>query len=359
MSFYLKIGFDLECALSSILILEVIFMKYTKLGNSDLNVSRICLGCMGFGNPETGMHKWTLDEKESNEIIHHAIDSGINFFDTAMAYQGGTSERFLGKAIRESQKRDDLIVATKYTPISKLQKEEGISSTDYINQCLEASLDRLGLTNIDLYIMHSWDFLTPMEETLTVLNDAIKAGKVRALGISNCYAWQLARINDLAKQMGLQGFVSIQSHYNLIAREDERELVNYCKEENIAMTPYSSLASGRLSRKPGETSKRNELDAFAKTKYNASEDKDLPIIERVNEIAEKRNVTMTQVALAWLLTKVKSPVVGATKFHHIDDAVCSVSMELTEQEKNYLEELYTPHSIVGVLANRGWEKQAK
>lgn len=334
-------------------------MKYIKLGNSDLNVSRICLGCMGFGNPEAGMHKWTLDEKESQEIMEHAIDSGINFFDTAMAYQGGTSEEFLGKAVRSSGKRDQLVIATKYTPIFPALKEKNMSSTDYINNCLNASLQRLGLETIDLYIMHSWDFLTPMGETLTVLNDAIKAGKIRALGISNCYAWQLAKINDLAKEKGLQGFVSIQSHYNLIAREDERELVNYCKEENIAMTPYSALASGRLSRKPGEHSKRLELDAFAKTKYDASEDVDLPIIERVNEIAEKHNVSMTEVSLAWLLTKVTSPVVGATKLHHIDGAIKAVDLELSDEEIQYLEELYTPHNVVGVLANRGWQKQAE
>lgn len=334
-------------------------MKYTKLGNSDLEVSRICLGCMGFGKAEMGMHKWTLDEKESEDIILHAIESGINFFDTAMAYQGGTSEVFLGKAIRNSGKRNELVVATKYTPISKEIKDSGMTSKDYINQCLDASLQRLGLDTIDLYIMHSWDYLTPIEETLSVLNEAIIKGKIRFLGISNAYAWQLAKINALAKEMNLEGFVSIQSHYNLLAREDERELVNLCKEDNIAMTPYSALASGRLSRKPGETTKRLEMDAFAKTKYDATADIDEKIIMRVSEIAERRNVSMTEVSLAWLLEKVTSPVVGASKYKHIDGAVNAVNLQLSEEEINCLEELYVPHKLVGVLANRSWQKQAE
>lgn len=334
-------------------------MEYIKLGNSDLNVSRICLGCMGFGDANKGMHKWTLDLNSSKEIIEHAIDVGINFFDTAMAYQGGTSEEYLGKAIKESNKRDKLIIATKYTPITKEIKDSGISSKQYINECIDNSLNRLGLDTIDLYIMHSWDYLTPMEETLSVLNEAINKGKIRYLGISNAYAWQLARINDLAKLLNLNGFVSIQSHYNLIAREDERELVNYCKEENIAMTPYSSLASGRLSRKPDEKSKRLELDAFAKSKYEGTEDIDLPIILRVEELANKYNVSMSEISLAWLLSKVTSPVVGASKLSQIDTAIKAVDLKLNKEDIDYLEELYTPHKLVGLLANMPFQKQAK
>ena len=331
-------------------------MKYTKLGNSSLEVSRICLGCMGFGVAEAGMHKWTLPYEDTKAIIDYALDQGINFFDTAMAYQGGTSEEFVGKALKDV--RDKVIIATKYTPRfgDNLQKYTG---TQWIRKCIDDSLTRLGTDHIDLYIMHSWDYNTPVYESLSALNEAVQAGKVRALGISNCYAWQLAKANALAEKNGFAPFVSIQSHYNLIAREDERELRKLCLEDNIAMTPYSSLASGRLSRKPGETSKRLELDAFAKTKYDATAEQDNLIINRVSELAEKKGVSMTEVSLAWLLTKVTSPVVGATKVSHIDGAVKAVGLELSEEEIRYLEETYVPHALVGVLANSGWKKQAE
>jgi len=334
-------------------------MKYTKLGNNDFTVSRICLGCMGFGAAEAGMHKWTLDYESSKEIIQYALDKGITFFDTAMAYQSGTSEEFVGRAIRESGKRDEVIIATKYSPVQKQMVEEGKGGRQYIETCLNNSLSRLGTDHIDLYIMHSWDYLTPVAETLETLNDAIKAGKIRAIGISNCYSWQLAKANALAEAKGLTQFVSIQSHYNLLAREDERELVKYCKEDNIAMTPYSALAAGRLSKKPGETSKRLELDAFAKGKYDATAEADQKVIERVLEISEKKGVSMTEVSLAWLLTKVTSPVVGATKPHHIDGAVNAVDLILTEEEIKYLEEPYIPHALVGVLGQSTWIKQAE
>lgn len=330
-------------------------MKYVKLGDSDLQVSRICLGCMGFGNAEAGFHKWTLDEDASRQIILAAIDQGINFFDTAMAYQSGTSEEFVGRAIKASGQRDKLVVATKYTPAP-------VDVTDrkkYLETCLDRSLQRLGMEHVDLYIMHSWDYNTPVLDTLETLDKAIKAGKIRAIGISNCYAWQLAKANALAQANGLAKFVSIQSHYNLLAREDERELRKYCLEDNIAMTPYSALASGRLSRKPGETSKRLELDAYAKGKYDATAEQDGKIIEKVMAIAEKRNVSMTEVSLAWLLTKVTSPVVGATKPHHLDGALKAVDLELTDEEIQELEEPYVPHALVGVLGSAKWQKQAQ
>ena len=333
-------------------------MKYTKLGSSYLTVSRICLGCMGFGKPEAGMHKWTLDYEETKKIIDQALAEGITFFDTAMAYQSGTREEFVGKAIREAGKRSETVIATKYSPVSPQAKEAGKGGRAYIEECLNNSLKRLGTDYVDLYIMHSWDYLTPMAETLETLHDAVRAGKIRAIGISNCYAWQLAKINALAESRGLTKFVSIQSHYNLLAREDERELVKYCKEDGIAMTPYSALAAGRLSRRPGETSKRLELDAFAKGKYDATAAQDALIIERVAEIAEKRNVSMTEVSLAWLLTKVTAPVVGATKPHHIDGAVKAVDLQLTEEECAYLEEPYVPHALVGVLGMSTFHKQA-
>ena len=334
-------------------------MQYTKLGNSELNVSRICLGCMGFGKSEAGFHKWTLPYEETKPIIAHALDQGINFFDTAMAYQSGTSEEFVGRAIRELTNRDKVILATKYTPRNTEELLQKYTGAQWIEKCVDDSLMRLGMDSIDLYIMHSWDYETPVEETLRKLTELHEQGKIRAIGVSNCYAWQLAKANALAEQLGTLKFVSIQSHYNLIAREDERELVKYCKEDNIAMTPYSALASGRLSRKPSETSKRLELDTYAKGKYDATATEDEKIIDRVAEISEKRNVTMTEVSLAWLLGKVTAPVVGATKVSHIDGAVRAVDLRLSEEEIAFLEEPYVPHTLVGVLGNAKWKKQKR
>lgn len=325
-------------------------MKYVKLGNSDLNVSRICLGCMGFGNAATGQHSWTIDEEKSREIIKHALDSGINFFDTAIVYQNGTSEQFLGRAVKDFAKRDDVVIATKFLPRSGYEISNGVSGQQHISASLDQSLKNLGLDYVDLYIYHMWDYQTPIYDVLDGLNNAVKAGKVRYIGIANCYAWQLAKANALAEKNNFAKFVSVQNHYNLIFREEEREMKPFCAEDNIAMTPYSALASGRLSRKPGETSKRLETDAYAKFKYDASADTDSKIIERVAELSEKYGVTMTEISLAWLLTKVTSPVAGATKFHHIDGAVKSVDLKLSDEDLNYLEELYTPHKLVGVMA---------
>ena len=325
-------------------------MNYVKLGNSDLNVSRICLGCMGFGNATTGQHTWTLDEEHSREIIKHALELGVNFFDTAIVYQQGSSEQFVGRAVKDFAKRDDVVVATKFLPRTSAEIENKISGQQHISASLDKSLKNLGLDYVDLYIYHMWDYQTPIYEILEGLDNAVKAGKVRYIGIANCYAWQLAKANALAEKNNFAKFVSVQNHYNLIFREEEREMNDLCAEDNIALTPYSALASGRLSRKPGETSKRLQEDAYAKFKYDATADVDSKIIERVAELAEKYNVTMTEISLAWLLTKVTSPVVGATKFHHIDGAVKSVDFKLSADDVNYLEELYTPHKLVGVMA---------
>ncbi len=325
-------------------------MKYVKLGNSDLNVSQICLGCMGFGNAATGQHSWTLDEEKSREIIKLALDSGINFFDTAIVYQYGTSEQFLGRAVKDFAKRDDVVIATKFLPRSGSEIANGVTGQQHISASLDQSLKNLGLDYVDLYIYHMWDYQTPIYDVLDGLNNAVKAGKVRYIGIANCYAWQLAKANALAEKNNFAKFVSVQNHYNLIFREEEREMKPFCAEDNIAMTPYSALASGRLSRKPGETSKRLQEDTYAKGKYDASADADSKIIERVVELSEKYGVTMTEISLAWLLTKVTSPVAGATKFHHIDGAVKSVDLKLSDEDLNYLEELYTPHKLVGVMA---------
>lgn len=325
-------------------------MKYTKLGNSDLNVSRICLGCMGFGNATTGQHSWTLGEDDSREIIKHALESGINFFDTAIVYQQGSSEQFVGRALKDFAKRDDVVVATKFLPRSPEEIANGITGQQHITNSLDQSLKNLGMDHVDLYIYHMWDYQTPIFDVLEALNNAVKAGKVRYIGIANCYAYQLAKANYLAEKNNFAKFVSVQNHYNLIFREEEREMKFFCDEDNIAMTPYSALASGRLSRKPGETSKRLEMDSYAKGKYDGSADVDSKIIARVIELADKYSVSMTEVSLAWLLTKVTSPVVGATKFHHIDGAVKSVDLQLSDEDINYLEELYVPHQLVGVMA---------
>ena len=325
-------------------------MKYTTLGKSDLKVSRICLGCMGFGDTQKGMHSWTLPYEQSKEIVKYALESGINFFDTAMGYQGGTSEEYLGRIIKECANREDVIVATKFVPRTESEIKNNISGQQHVENCLDASLKRLQMDYVDLYVYHFWDYNTPIEDIMEGLHNVIKQGKARYIGISNCYAYQLAKANAIARQNGWDEFISIQGHYNLIFREEEREMVPLCKEENIALTPYSSLASGRLSKHPGEESKRMREDSFAKGKYDSTADADLKIIHRVEEIAQIRGVSMSEVSLAWLIKKTTSPTVGATKKHHIDTAVKAVELELTDEEIKYLEELYMPHELVGVMA---------
>ena len=325
-------------------------MKYTKLGPSDLTVSRVCMGCMGFGDASQGQHAWTLDEEHSREIIRHGLENGIDFFDTAIAYQSGTSEQYLGRALRDFARRDEVTVATKFLPRTQEEIEAGVTGQQHIERMINKSLQNLGMDYVDLYIYHMWDWLTPIEEILDGLNRVVKAGKARYIGISNCFAWQLAKANAIADREGWARFISVQGHYNLIFREEEREMVPYCREENIALTPYSALASGRLSRKPGETSARLEQDAYARFKYDATAQQDGVIIGRVAELAEKRGVSMTEISLAWLLTKADAPVVGATKFHHVNGAVKATKLDLTEEEIAYLEEPYVPHALAGVMA---------
>ena len=325
-------------------------MEYIKLGASELRVSRVCLGCMGLGNAATGQHSWTVDEAASRDIIRHALDAGINFFDTAIAYQNGTSEEYVGRALRDFAKRDEVVVATKFLPRADKEIEDGVTGQQHIAKQLDMSLSHLGMDYVDLYIYHMWDYQTPIHDILDGLARVVKAGKVRYIGIANCYAWQLAKANALAEKEGFPKFVSVQNHYNLLFREEEREMAPFCEEENIAMTPYSALASGRLSRKPGETTKRLREDSYAKLKYDKAAEADGKIIDRVAEMAEKYQVTMTEISLAWLLTKVTSPVVGATKASHVDGAASAVALRLAEEDIAYLEELYTPHPLVGVMA---------
>ncbi|MEQ9849491.1 aldo/keto reductase [Pectobacterium brasiliense] len=334
-------------------------MQYTKLGNSDLTVSRICMGCMGFGDASTGQHSWTLGEAESREIIRYGLENGINFYDTAIAYQRGSSERYVGKALRDMAKRDDVVVATKFLPRTQQQISDGLSGQHAIAQSLDQSLQNLGMDYVDLYICHIWDYNTPILDVLDALHRAVKAGKVRAIGISNCHAWQLAKANAIAQHENLTPFVSVQSHYNLIMREDERELFGLCAEDNIALTPYSALASGRLSRLEGVESLRLKEDAYAKGKYDTTAEQDRIIIDRVAELAARRCVSMTEISLAWLLTKVTAPVVGATKKHHIDGAVKAVNLTLSDDEIRSLEESYQPHRLVGVMAQNTPQTQAK
>jgi aryl-alcohol dehydrogenase-like predicted oxidoreductase len=262
----------------------------------------------------------------------------------------------VGKALRDFAKRDDYVIATKFTPRTEVEIKQGVSGQQHIENYLNQSLKNLGLDYVDLYIYHMWDYHTPMEEIMEGLDAAVKSGKARYVGISNCFAWQLAKANFYARKHGLHEFISIQGHYNLLAREEEREMAPFCYDQNIAMTPYSALASGRLSKRPGETSKRLEQDAYAKFKYDKTAEADGRIIERVMELADKRNVSMTEISLAWLLTKVTSPVVGATKFSHVDGAVKAVDLELTQEETGYLEELYVPHELAGVMAQNGKQK---
>lgn len=325
-------------------------MDYVKLGNSDLTVSRICLGCMGFGDPGRGQHSWTLDEEHSREIIRRAVELGVNFFDTAIAYQSGTSEQYVGRALRDFGGRDRAVIATKFLPRTNEEIAAGISGQEHIARSLEQSLRNLGTDYVDLYIYHMWDHQTPIMDIMDGLDRVVRQGKARYIGISNCFAWQLAKANALAEKEGFAKFVSVQGHYNLIFREEEREMAPLCAADNIAMTPYSALAGGRLSKRPGESSKRLAEDSYAKFKYDATAEQDALVIGRVAELAEKRGVTMTEISLAWLLAKVTAPVVGATRLHHIEGAAKAAELHLTDEECACLEECYVPHALVGVMA---------
>ena len=325
-------------------------MQYTKLGNSELTVSRICLGCMGFGDAGNGQHSWTIDEAHSRGIIRRSLELGVNFFDTAIAYQSGTSEQYLGRALKYFARRDDVVVATKFLPRTQAEVEAGISGQKHIEQMLDKSLINLGMDHVDLYICHMWDYQTPLYDIMEGLDRVVKAGKTRCIGISNCFAWQLAKANALAEREGFARFVSVQGHYNLIFREEEREMAALCREDQIAMTPYSALAGGRLARRPGETSRRLKEDDYARLKYDATAETDGVIINRAASLAEKKGVSMTEISLAWLLTKVTAPVVGATKPGHIEGAAKAVGLALSAEETDWLEEPYVPHRLVGVMA---------
>ena len=320
-------------------------MEYTKLGTTDIDISRLCVGCMSFGNPESKMHAWTLNESDSESIIKHALDLGINFFDTANIYSAGTSEEYLGKAIKKNIKRDDVVIATKvYFNDGNLRREAILKEID-------GSLKRLGMDYIDLYIIHRFDYNTPIEETMEALDSLVKAGKVRALGASAMYGYQFYNMQVAAKENCWTPFVSMQNHYNLLYREDERDMIPICKQQNVALTPYSPLAAGRLARTEWKSdTMRSQTDKTAISKYDSTQETDKKIVLRVKEVSEKHNATMAQVALAWQLRKgVASPIIGATKAKYFDDAAGAFNVNLTDEDISYLEELYVPHKIVGAL----------
>ncbi len=279
------------------------------------------------------------------------MELGINFFDTAIGYQNGTSEAYLGRALRDFAKTGRRGGGHQIPrPLPRGEIAAGVTGQQHVENFLDRSLQHLGMDYVDLYIYHMWDYTTPLYEIMEGLSKAVKAGKARYVGISNCYAYQLAKANALAQREGFPEFVSIQGHYNLIFREEEREMAKLCAEDNIAMTPYSALAGGRLSKHPGESSKRLQEDSYAKFKYDATAQQDGVILQRVAQLAERRGVTMTEISLAWLLQKVTAPVVGATKPHHIQGAAKAVDLHLTPEETAYLEEPYVPHKLVGVMA---------
>jgi aryl-alcohol dehydrogenase-like predicted oxidoreductase len=324
-------------------------MDYIKLGRSGLEVSRLCLGCMSFGVPERGLHPWTLNEEESRPYFRRALELGINFFDTATNYSDGTSEEITGRALREFARRDEVVVATKvYFSIRKGPNSMGLSRKAILTE-IDDSLRRLGMDYVDLYQIHRWDHRTPIEETLEALHDVVKAGKARYIGASSMFAWQFAKALYLADRHGWTRFISMQDHYNLLHREEEREMLPLCAAEGIGVLPWSPLARGRLTRDWDETSERTRTDEFGKTLYTANVEADRGVIERVSEIAKRRGVPRATVALAWMLQKpvITSPIVGVSKPHHLDDAVAALSLKLTAEEIAALEQPYVPHPVVG------------
>jgi aryl-alcohol dehydrogenase (NADP+) len=323
-------------------------VKYVKLGRTGLDVSRICLGCMSYGEKARGGHQWVLDEDESRPFIKKALDLGINFFDTANVYSVGSSEEFLGRALRDFANRDEVVVATKvHGPMRRGPNSAGLSRKAIMAE-VDHSLRRLGTDYIDLYQIHRLDRRLPIEETLEALHDVVKAGKVRYIGASSMYAWQFAQALYVAEAHGWTRFVSMQDHYNLLNREEEREMLPLCQDQGVGVIPWSPLARGRLTRDWGEETQRSQADEFGSTLYDTAPS-DRVVVERVAEVAKERDVPRAQVALAWMLSKpaVTSPIIGATKPHHLDDAAAAVDLTLSPEEIARLEEPYVPHSIAG------------
>ena len=319
-------------------------MEYAKIGNTDIEVSRICLGCMSFGKAGT-MHDWTLDEEKSEEIIRHALDLGINFFDTANGYSEGTSEEYLGKAIKKNIARDKVVIA------SKVYFNPGRLSKEAIHKEIDGSLKRLGTDYLDLYIIHRFDYDTPIEETMEALNGLIVSGKVRAIGASAMYGYQFHNMQIAARDNGWTQFSVMENHYNLLYREDEREMIPICRQMNVSLIPYSPLAAGHLTRPEWNSdSVRSRTDRAAMGKYDRTEKEDMAIVNRVHELAERYGVKMSEIALAWQWAKgVTAPIIGATKATYIDDTEGALSVKLSDEDIAYIEEPYEPHRIVGAI----------
>ncbi len=330
-------------------------MDYVNLGKTGLKVSRICLGCMTYGAPATGKltpgsHAWALGEEESKRFLRQALDLGINFFDTANVYSRGESENVLGRFLKDNARRENIVLATKLNGVMRDDPNGSGLSRKAIFFELDQSLRRLQTDYVDLYQIHRWDYATPIEETLDALTDVVKSGKVRYIGASSMHAWQFTKALYLAQMHGWARFVSMQNHYNLIYREEEREMIPLCQSEGIGVIPWSPLARGRLARPwQAESTKRYETDQFGKSLYAPTEEVDRKVVDRLGQISEQRNVSRAQIALAWMLSKpaITSPIVGATKPHHLSDAAAAVSLRLAPEEISSLEQPYTPHPILG------------
>lgn len=321
-------------------------MLYTNLGKSEIKVSKLCIGCMSFGVAGS-MHEWTLSESDTQNMVEHALSLGINFFDTANCYSKGSSEEYLGKALKKAfdnhlTSRDKVVIA------SKVYFNEGRLSAAAIKREIEGTLKRLGTDYLDLYIIHRFDYETPIEETMQALDSLVKEGKVRALGASAMYGYQFMNMQQVAKDNNFARFEAMENHYNLLYREDERELIPICKQQQVSLMPYSPLAAGHLSRNTWNSeSIRSKTDKAAAYKYNSTENEDLKVVHRVYEIAQKYNVKMSEIALAWMWKKgIASPIIGATKAHYLDEAVNALNVNLTDEDVAYLEELYQPHKVV-------------
>jgi 1-deoxyxylulose-5-phosphate synthase len=323
-------------------------MKYTKLGTTGVDVSKICLGCMSYGVPDQGTHLWTLGEEESRPFIKRAVEEGINFFDTANVYSAGTSEEITGRALADFARREEIVIATKvHGQMRKGRNSSGLSRKEITFE-VEQSLRRLGTDYIDLYQIHRWDPRTPIEETMEALHDVVKSGKALYIGASSMWAWQFAKAQQVAERNGWTKFVTMQNHYNLLYREEEREMLPLCVDQGIGVIPWSPLARGVLTRDPSEGTSRSETDEFGKSLYASANP---AIIDRVATIAADRGVSRAQIALAWVAkhSAVSAPIVGATKPHHLDDAIASIGIELTADEIRTLEEPYTPQPTQGFV----------
>ena len=319
-------------------------MEYAKLGNTDIEVSKLCVGCMSFGKAGT-LHDWTVDEAETEKIVKHALDLGINFFDTANGYSEGTSEEYLGRALKDNIARDNVVIA------SKVYFNPGRLSREAIMREIDGSLKRLGTDYLDLYIIHRFDYETPIEETMEALHDLVKAGKVRALGASAMYGYQFYNMQLAARDNNWTPFSVMEDHYNLLYREDERELIPICNQMNVSRMPYSPLAAGHLARPQWKSdSLRGKTDRVAVGKYDRMEQQDIKIVKRVQELSEKHNCKMSQIAIAWQWAKgVTAPIVGATRTGYLDDATNALNVKLSPEDIAYLEEMYVPHPIVGAI----------